>query len=87
MSPTVTRRSVSRHAGHAAGVASASARARRAPQWGQNAAPSNISAKHYGQLTVASRAWQYGQRFAAGSADGAAVRAVQRSARPWMDVG
>jgi hypothetical protein len=29
-----------------------------APQWGQNADPSNIGAKQAGQLTVASRARQ-----------------------------
>jgi hypothetical protein len=34
------------------------ARARSAPQLGQNLAPSNISAKQEGQLIVASRALQ-----------------------------
>jgi hypothetical protein len=33
--------------------------ARRAPQDGQYAAPANMTAKHFGQLTVASDAWQY----------------------------
>jgi hypothetical protein len=42
-------------------------RDRGVPQPGQNAAVSNISAKQDGQLTVASRAVQYGQRRASGS--------------------
>ena len=33
-------------------------RLRAAPQWGQNFEPSNINAKHAGQLIVASRARQ-----------------------------
>jgi hypothetical protein len=40
----------------------------RAPHFGQNAEVSNIVAKHRGQLTVASRARQYGHRAACGSA-------------------
>jgi len=44
--------------GHAAVVASPAARARRVPHFGQNAAVSNMSAKHDGQLIVASRASQ-----------------------------
>lgn len=35
------------------------ARSAFAPQCGQYADPANISAKHFGQLTVASWAWQY----------------------------
>ena len=54
--------------GHLAPEASASTRSRRAPHFGQKAAPSNMSAKHDGQLTIAKRAWQYGQRRASGSA-------------------
>jgi len=56
------------HPGHVTASAPASAdRDRAVPQDGQNAAESNISAKHDGQLTVASRAVQYGQRRASGS--------------------
>jgi hypothetical protein len=39
-------------------VVAASARARLAPHAGQNAAPSMMTAKHEGQLTVASRVRQ-----------------------------
>jgi hypothetical protein len=49
-------------AGHVAdrsrSAAAPSPRLRAAPQWGQNLEPSNISAKHAGQLIVASRARQ-----------------------------
>ena len=48
-----------RHAGHRVSVSPATARAVAAPQCGQNALPANIIAKHDGQLTVASSAWQY----------------------------
>ena len=43
-------------------------RERRAPHDGQNVDVSNIKAMHDGQLTVASRALQYVQRCAPGSA-------------------
>ena len=50
-----------------AAAAGSAVRARSAPQLGQNFAPSNIRAKQDGQLTVASRALQYGHRRASGS--------------------
>jgi len=49
-------------AGHRAGSpwsdSAAWLRLRAAPQWGQNFEPSNIKAKHAGQLIVARRARQ-----------------------------
>jgi hypothetical protein len=45
-----------KHAEHRAFLSPPAVRARRAPQDGQYAAPSNIGAKHLGQLTVASAA-------------------------------
>jgi hypothetical protein len=47
-----------RQAGHAVEAGCCSARTDRAPHVGQNADPSNISAKQFGQLMVASRARQ-----------------------------
>jgi hypothetical protein len=45
-------------AGHFVSVPGPTARAAAAPQCGQYALPANISAKHDGQLTVASSARQ-----------------------------
>jgi hypothetical protein len=56
------------HAGQETDAGPASTRLARAPHVGQNAEPSNIIAKHRGQLTVASPARQYGHRVACGSA-------------------
>jgi len=50
---------VPRQDGHGACAGAPEVRARRVPHDGQYAAPSNISAKQAGQLTVASAAWQY----------------------------
>jgi hypothetical protein len=59
---------LSLHPGQVTGAAAPwTFRARPVPQLEQNAAPSNISAKHEGQLTVARRALQYGHRRASGS--------------------
>jgi hypothetical protein len=63
-----TRCMAPRHAGHGVETGPASTRALRAPHCGQNAVPWNISPKHCGQLIVASRARQYGQRLAVESA-------------------
>jgi hypothetical protein len=57
-----------RQAGHAVEDGWGSALAERAPHFGQNADPANIGAKQPGQLTVASRARQYGHRAVWGSA-------------------
>jgi hypothetical protein len=48
--------------GHFAAAPAPSVLDRRAPQRGQKAASSKIRPKQAGQLTVASRAWQYGHR-------------------------
>ena len=66
--PTSTRASVFRQAGQAPAGSPPARRSRRAPQCGQYAAPSNNSPKHEGQLTVASRARQYGHRPSAAAA-------------------
>jgi hypothetical protein len=58
-----------RHPGQRASAPSCSMRAAAVPQCGQKRVPSNIRAKHFGQLIVASRALQYGQRVAWGSAE------------------
>ncbi|HYT75196.1 MAG TPA: hypothetical protein VEL79_10645, partial [Vicinamibacterales bacterium] len=57
--PIRTSRITPKHAEQRARRSPAPVRTRRAPHDGQYAAPSNISAKHFGQLTVASVAWQY----------------------------
>jgi hypothetical protein len=57
-----------RHAGHAEDDGCGSALADRAPHFGQNADPAKMRAKQAGQLTMASRARQYGHRAACGSA-------------------
>jgi len=57
-----------RQPGHLAPTVPLSARARLAPQCGQYADPANISAKHFGQLTVASCAWQYRHAASSGAA-------------------
>jgi hypothetical protein len=77
-----TRAIGSRQAGQGVDEACRSALAERAPQVGQNADPSNISAKQLGQLMVASRARQYEQRGAWGSA--AAPQFGQ--CNPWASV-
>jgi excisionase family DNA binding protein len=49
-------------------VPAVSVRARRAPQVGQYTEPANMTAKHAGQLTAASAAWQYLQLWSPGPA-------------------
>ncbi len=75
--PISTRWSSPRQPGQRAGPSPSRRRTLAAPHLWQKAAPSNPSAKQDGQLTVASRAWQYGQRPGVRLGRRAAVGAMQ----------
>src|ERR1019366_4003758 len=78
VAPSRSACSGSEHRGQSSGAASSIAsRVASAPQRAQNRLPTNIGAKHDGQVTVASAAPQYSQR--ADSAEAGAPQPGQRS--------